>query len=149
MVECLTASVRIACHPCSPCAERCARLVESYQAYGGSTSALSKADFLKRSGATSLVSREAGFATMRAFCDPNRHRNGPSVGTPIAYLLDQLYVASSLSQVIRTDNGKAFCGRAMLTWAHERGSTLRLMNLASRTRTLISNRSMAVFATNA
>ena len=29
--------------------------------------------------------------------------------------------------VIRTDNGKKFCGRAMLTWAHERGITLRLI----------------------
>ena len=29
-------------------------------------------------------------------------------------------------QVLRTDNGLEFCGRAMLTWAHARGVTLRL-----------------------
>jgi putative transposase len=27
----------------------------------------------------------------------------------------------------RTDNGSEFCGRAMLTWAHTRGVTLRLI----------------------
>ena len=32
-----------------------------------------------------------------------------------------------LPQVLRTDNGPEFCGRAMLTWAHERGVTLRLI----------------------
>jgi hypothetical protein len=30
-------------------------------------------------------------------------------------------------KVVRTDNGKEFCGRAMLTWAHERQVTLRLI----------------------
>ena len=29
--------------------------------------------------------------------------------------------------MLRTDNGPAFCGRAMLTWAHERGLILRLI----------------------
>ena len=28
---------------------------------------------------------------------------------------------------LRTDNAQAFCGRAMLTWAHERGVALRLI----------------------
>ena len=28
---------------------------------------------------------------------------------------------------IRTDNGKEFCGKAMVTWAHERGVQLRLI----------------------
>ncbi len=32
-----------------------------------------------------------------------------------------------LPRVLRTDNGLEFCGRAMLTWAHERGVTLRLI----------------------
>lgn len=35
--------------------------------------------------------------------------------------------ASGLPRVIRTGNGKEFCGRAMLTWAHEQGVTLRLI----------------------
>ena len=29
--------------------------------------------------------------------------------------------------MLRTDNGSEFCGRAMLTWAHTRGVTLRLI----------------------
>jgi putative transposase len=32
-----------------------------------------------------------------------------------------------LPQVLRTDNGLEFCGRAMLTWAHTHGVTLRLI----------------------
>jgi putative transposase len=48
-------------------------------------------------------------------------------GNPLTRILDQLRVTRGLSQVIRTDNGKEFCGRAMLTWAHERGVTLRLI----------------------
>ncbi len=30
-----------------------------------------------------------------------------------------------MPRILRTDNGAEFCGRAMLTWAHERGVTLR------------------------
>jgi hypothetical protein len=30
-------------------------------------------------------------------------------------------VERGLPQAIRTDNGKEFCGKAMLTWAHARG----------------------------
>jgi transposase InsO family protein len=48
-------------------------------------------------------------------------------GHPLTRILDQLRLARGLPQVIRTDNGKEFCGRAMLTWAHERGVTLRLI----------------------
>jgi putative transposase len=32
-----------------------------------------------------------------------------------------------LPQAIRTDNGKEFCGRVMLTWAHARGVRLFLI----------------------
>ncbi|WP_246120704.1 IS3 family transposase [Chitinolyticbacter meiyuanensis] len=39
--------------------------------------------------------------------------------------LDRLAVSRGLPQVIRTDNGKEFCGRAMLHWAYRRGITLR------------------------
>jgi putative transposase len=48
-------------------------------------------------------------------------------GHPLTRILEQLRVTRGLPQVIRTDNGKEFCGRAMLTWAHERGVTLRLI----------------------
>ena len=32
-----------------------------------------------------------------------------------------------LPKIIRTDNGKEFCGKAMLTFAHDAGITLRLI----------------------
>jgi transposase InsO family protein len=41
-------------------------------------------------------------------------------------VLDRLAHTRSLPRVLRTDNGLEFCGRAMLTWAHERGVELRL-----------------------
>lgn len=41
--------------------------------------------------------------------------------------LDRLAVQRGLPQAIRTDNGKEFCGRAMLTWAHARGVRLFLI----------------------
>lgn len=44
--------------------------------------------------------------------------------TPI---LDHLAVQRGLPQAIRTDNGKEFCGRAMLTSAHTRGVRLFLI----------------------
>jgi putative transposase len=48
-------------------------------------------------------------------------------GLPVTRVLDQLAASRGLPQVLRTDNGPEFCGRAMLTWAHERGLTLRLI----------------------
>lgn len=42
-------------------------------------------------------------------------------------VLDRLAQSRSLPKVIRTDNGKEFCGKAMVTWAHERGVALRLI----------------------
>jgi transposase InsO family protein len=42
-------------------------------------------------------------------------------------VLEQLAVSRGLPQVLRTDHGPEFCGRAMLTWAHARGLTLRLI----------------------
>jgi len=42
-------------------------------------------------------------------------------------VLDRLALTRGLPQVLRTDNGLEFCGRAMLTWAHERRVTLRLI----------------------
>ena len=48
-------------------------------------------------------------------------------GRPVTRVLDQLAVSRGLPQVVRTDNGPEFCGRVMLTWAHARGHTLRLI----------------------
>ena len=49
----------------------------------------------------------------------------------VTRILDQLAVSRGLPKVLRTDNGPEFCSRAMLTWAHERGLTLRLIDRAS------------------
>lgn len=48
-------------------------------------------------------------------------------GIGVTQVLDRLALARGLPQVIRTDNGKEFCGKAMLQWAHERGVNLRLI----------------------
>jgi len=48
-------------------------------------------------------------------------------GVPFTRVLDRLALTRGLPRVLRTDNGPEFCGRAMLTWAHERGVTLRLI----------------------
>lgn len=46
-------------------------------------------------------------------------------GEVLTRQLDRLSFSRGLPQVIRTDNGKEFCGRAMPTWVHRRGITLR------------------------
>ena len=48
-------------------------------------------------------------------------------GHALARILDRLAIQRGLPQAIRTDNGKEFCGRAMLTWAHERSVRLFLI----------------------
>ena len=48
-------------------------------------------------------------------------------GVGVTRVLDQLGDTRGLPSVLRTDNGPEFCGRMMLTWAHERGVTLRLI----------------------
>jgi putative transposase len=48
-------------------------------------------------------------------------------GLPVTRVLDRLAVERGLPRVLRTDNALEFCGRAMLTWAHERGVALRLI----------------------
>lgn len=48
-------------------------------------------------------------------------------GLPVTHVLEGLAVSRGLPRVLRTDNGREFCGRTMLTWAHERGLTLRLI----------------------
>jgi len=49
-------------------------------------------------------------------------------GHGVARVLDRLALARGLPQVIRTDNGKEFCSKAMVAWAHERGVQLRLIH---------------------
>ena len=48
-------------------------------------------------------------------------------GLPVTRVLDALALTRGLPQVLRTDNGPEFCGRPMLTWAYDRGVTLRLI----------------------
>ena len=48
-------------------------------------------------------------------------------GLAVTRILDRLAKTRGLPRIIRTDNGKEFCGRAMLTWAHQHGVTLRLI----------------------
>ncbi len=42
-------------------------------------------------------------------------------------VLDQLATTRGLPKAIRSDNGKEFCGRAMLNWARARGVQLFLI----------------------
>jgi putative transposase len=48
-------------------------------------------------------------------------------GQHVVRVLDQICVQRGHPKVLRTDNGKEFCGRAMLTWAHENRVALRLI----------------------
>lgn len=48
-------------------------------------------------------------------------------GYGVARVLARLALTRGLPQVIRTDNGKEFCGKAMVAWAYERGVQLRLI----------------------
>lgn len=48
-------------------------------------------------------------------------------GRMLTRVLERLSLSRGLPKVIRTDNGKEFCGKVMITWAHERGVELRLI----------------------
>jgi transposase InsO family protein len=48
-------------------------------------------------------------------------------GHGLTRVLDRLALSRGLPRVIGTDNGKEFCGKAIVTWAHERGVQLRLI----------------------
>ncbi|WP_141696234.1 integrase catalytic domain-containing protein, partial [Xanthomonas translucens] len=41
-------------------------------------------------------------------------------GHGVSRVLDRLAISRGLPQVIRTDNGKEFCGKTMVSWAHGR-----------------------------
>ena len=48
-------------------------------------------------------------------------------GHGVARIVDRLALSRGLPEVIRTDDGKEFCGKAMIAWAHARGVRLRLI----------------------
>ena len=48
-------------------------------------------------------------------------------GLSLTRILNRLVLHRGLPKAIRTDNGKEFCGKAMLSWAHERGVKLFLI----------------------
>ncbi|WP_225443908.1 IS3 family transposase [Xanthomonas campestris] len=48
-------------------------------------------------------------------------------GHGVTRVLDRLAHSRGLPKVIRTDNGKEFCGKAMVAWAHARNVQLRLI----------------------
>lgn len=48
-------------------------------------------------------------------------------GDHLVRLLDEVCAIRGRPSIIRSDNGKEFTGRAMLTWAHRHGIALRLM----------------------
>jgi len=48
-------------------------------------------------------------------------------GQGVSRVLDRLAVQCGLPQVIRSDNGKEFCGKAMAAWDHAKGIALRLI----------------------
>ncbi|MBB3835767.1 transposase InsO family protein [Xanthomonas arboricola] len=48
-------------------------------------------------------------------------------GHGVTRMLDRLAISRGLPQVIRTDNGKEFCGKAMVVWAHACDVQLRLI----------------------
>mgnify|MGYP002133930768 CR=1 FL=1 len=48
-------------------------------------------------------------------------------GQHLVRILEQLALTRGLPKAIRTDNGKEFCSRAMLTWAHDSGVRLFLI----------------------
>ena len=48
-------------------------------------------------------------------------------GTHLTRLLDRLAWQRGYPKIIRTDNGKEFTGKAMLTWAHQHGVARRLI----------------------
>lgn len=48
-------------------------------------------------------------------------------GHGVVRVMERLALSRGLPQIIRTDNGKEFCGKAMLEWAHRKGVSLRLI----------------------
>ncbi len=55
------------------------------------------------------------------------HPDRAMSGAYVARILEEVKHERGLPKVIRSDNGREFCGRAMLTWAHENGVALRFI----------------------
>jgi hypothetical protein len=45
-------------------------------------------------------------------------------GIGVTRVMDRLAVTRGLPKIIRSDDGKEFCGKAMIAWEHERGVQL-------------------------
>jgi len=70
----------------------------------------------------------------REGCGHPKHSYQPTLVSQVEHrceyvtrVLERLAFTRGLPKVIRTDNGKEFCGKAMVAWAHERGVQLRLI----------------------
>lgn len=63
-------------------------------------------------------------ATHEALAVTPQHAIG---GARLVRILEGLCATRGYPKVIRTDNGREFTGRAMLSWAHEKGISLRLI----------------------
>lgn len=48
-------------------------------------------------------------------------------GAGVTRVMDRLALTRGLPKMMRSDNDKEFCGKAMVMWAHERGVQLRLI----------------------
>jgi len=48
-------------------------------------------------------------------------------GRQLVRMLEDICSRRGYPKIVRTDNGKEFCGRAILTWAHEKHVLLRLI----------------------
>jgi transposase InsO family protein len=48
-------------------------------------------------------------------------------GAGVTRVMDRLALTRGLPKMMRSDNGKEFCGKAMVMWAHDRGVQLRLI----------------------
>lgn len=70
-------------------------------------------------------------------------------GVSLTRMLDQLACRRGLPKAIRTDNGKEFCGRAMLAWAHARGVKLFLIEPGKPNQNATSNPSTGASEMNA
>jgi len=53
-------------------------------------------------------------------------------GTGVTRVLDRLAIIRGLPKTIRTDNGKEFCGKAMVAWAHAQPADWRTRPVRNR-----------------
>lgn len=70
-------------------------------------------------------------------------------GDCLVRLLEKACAVRGRPSIIRTDNGKEFTGRAMLTWAHRHGVMLRLIEPGKPNQNAYIDRSTDGYATNA